>query len=100
MFLTVQISLVYLTHILKVIALRFIIGKRYDKVLALFLNLYVKEVHLRSTYKTCNELVFGVVEEIGRSVNLLYYSKLHYDYSRTHCHCLDLVVGYVNESSL
>ena len=60
----------------------------------------VYEVHLRSTDKSCDEQVAGLVIKVLRSIDLLNKSVLHNDYSRCHSHSLDLVVGNVYKGGL
>ena len=66
-------------------------------ILTLLLKLCVDEVHLRSTHESSNEEVDRNVIEVLRSIDLLDETILHNDDSRSHGHCLDLVVGNVNE---
>ena len=57
----------------------------------------VDEVHLRSADKACNEDVARIVVEMLRSINLLDEAVLHNNDTGSHRHCLDLVVGNVDE---
>ena len=66
-------------------------------ILTLLLKLCVDEVHLRSTHESSNEEVDRNVVEVLRSIDLLDETILHNDDSRSHGHCLDLVVGNVDE---
>ncbi len=60
----------------------------------------VEEVHLRRSYKACDELVAGEIVQITRTVYLLNETVLHNDDARTHSHSFHLVVGYVNKGRL
>lgn len=59
-----------------------------------------KEIHLRCSDEPCDELVDGVKENIFRRANLLDDSIFQYDDFAAHRHCLNLVVGDVDEDGL
>ena len=61
------------------------------------MNGNVEKIHLRSSDKARNELVFGIVVQISRRIDLLNDAQLHNDYARAHRHRLYLVVGDVDK---
>ena len=71
--------------------------QREANVFSVFNNSTVKEVHLRCADKACNKHVIGILIQIDRCINLLNVSVLHNNDTRTHCHCLYLVVRNVNK---
>ncbi len=57
----------------------------------------LKEVHLRSSDKSCNEQVDRVIVKVLRSIDLLHETVFHNDDTGPHRHSLDLIVRNVNK---
>jgi len=68
--------------------------------LAVYANLGIDGVHLRSTDEGCNKLVAGVFIQLLRSSNLLNETVTHNNDTGSHGHSFGLVVGNIDEGGL
>lgn len=74
---------------------------RVDFELAIIFNQSgVKEVHTGATDEPTNKDIVWVVIERGWCVNLLQDTVFHDSDAGSHCHCLNLIMGYIDESCL
>ena len=54
-------------------------------------------VHLGRTDESGHEFVAGMVIKVLRRINLLHHAVFHHHDSRSQCHGLGLIMGYVND---
>ena len=96
---SVKVLILYSAKLGKIELYRLTVLKSNGKLIALALYFNVEEIHLGCTDEACNELVLGVVKQIGRCIYLLNNAKLHNYDPRTHSHRFYLVVSNVNKGS-